>query len=54
MNPTSYRPVSLLISFLEVFEKAMYIRLTEHFYSSKLLVANHFHFRKGVAISGQF
>jgi len=30
MNPTNYRPISLLTSFLKVFEKALYIRVNEH------------------------
>ena len=34
MSPTSYRPISLLTSFLKVFEKVLYIRLTEHFYNN--------------------
>jgi len=38
MNSTIYRPISLLTSFSKVFEKALYIRLTEHFNSNKLLV----------------
>jgi len=49
MNPTNYRPMSLLTSFSKVFEKALYIRLTEHFYSNKLLVGNQCGFRKGIA-----
>jgi len=49
MNSTNYRPISLLTSFSEVFEKASYITLTEHFNSNKLLVGNQFGFRKGVA-----
>jgi len=49
MNSTNYRPISLLPSFSEVFEKALYIRLTEHFNSNKLLVGNQFRFRKCVA-----
>ena len=49
MNPTNYRPISLLTSFLKVFEKALYIRLTEHFNIHKLLVGNKFGFRKGIA-----
>jgi len=49
MNPTNYRPILLLTSFLKVFEKPLYIRLSEHFYSSKLLVGNQFGFRKDIA-----
>ena len=49
MNPTNYRPISLLTSFSKVFEKALYIRLNEHFNSNKLLVGNQFVFRKGIA-----
>jgi len=49
MNPTNYRPISLLTSFSMVFEKALYIRLNEHFNSNKLLVGNQFGFRKGIA-----
>jgi len=49
MNPTNYRPISLLTSFSKIFENSLYIRLTEHFNSNKLLVGNQFGFRKGVA-----
>ena len=49
MNPTNYMPISLLTSFSKVFEKALYITLTEHLNSNKLLVGNHFGFRKGMA-----
>jgi len=49
MNPTNYRPISLLTSFLKVFEKALYIRLTEHLNTNNLLVGNQFGFRKGIA-----
>jgi len=49
MNPTNYRPISLLTSFSLVLEKALYIRLTEHCNSNKLLVGNQFGFRKGIA-----
>ena len=49
MNPTNYRPISLFTSFLKVFERALYIRKTEHFYSNNLLVGNQIGFRKGVA-----
>ena len=34
---------------MKVFEKALYIRLTEHFNTNKLLVGNQFGFRKGIA-----
>jgi hypothetical protein len=33
----------------KVFEKALYIRLIEHFNANKLLVGNQFGFRKGIA-----
>ena len=49
INPTNYRPISLLTSFSMVFEKALYIWLTEHFNTNKLLVGNQFGFKKGVA-----
>ena len=49
MNPTNYRPISLLTSFSKLFGRALYIRLMKHFYSNKLLVGNHFGFRKGIA-----
>jgi len=49
MNPTNYRPISLLASFSKVFEIALYIRLSEHIYSNKLLVGNQFDFGKGIA-----
>ena len=34
MNPTNYRPISLSASFAKVFEKALYIGLTEHICSN--------------------
>jgi len=49
MNPTNYRLISLMTSFLKVFEKVLCIRLTEHFNTNKLLVENQFGFRKGIA-----
>lgn len=49
MKPTNYRAVSLLTFCSKVFETAVYIRLTERFYSNKLLMANQFGFRKGEA-----
>jgi len=48
MNPTNYRPILLLTSFSKVFEKPLYFRLSEHFYSSKLLVGNQYGFRKDI------
>jgi len=42
MNPTNCRPISLLTSFLKAFEKALCIRLTEHFNTNKLIVGNQF------------
>ena len=49
INPTNYGPISLLTSFSKVFEKALYIRLTEHCNTNKLLVGNQFGFRWGIA-----
>jgi hypothetical protein len=49
MNPTVYRPTLLMTSFSKVFEKALYIRLTEHFFSNKLLMGNQFGCRKCAA-----
>ena len=44
-----YRSISLLTSFLKVFEKALYIRVIDHLNTNNLLVGNHFGFRKGTA-----
>ena len=52
MNPTNYRPLSLLTSFSKVFEKALYTRLTDHLNTNKLLVAKQYGFRKGGATEG--
>ena len=49
MNPTNYRPISLLTSFWKVLGKALFIRLTEYFNTNNLLVGNQFGFRKGTA-----
>jgi len=49
MNPTNYRPISLLTSFSKVYKKALYIRVTEHLNTNNLLVGNQFGFRKGTA-----
>jgi len=49
MIPTNYRPISLLTSFLKVFEKCLFIRLIEYFNTNKLLVEKQFDFRKGTA-----
>jgi len=48
MNSADYRPISLLTSFSKVFEKTLYIRVTEHL-NNNLLVGNQFGFRKGTA-----
>jgi len=47
MNPTNYRPISLLTSFSKVFKKALYIRVTEHLNTNNLLFGNQFGFRRG-------
>jgi len=49
INLTNYRPITLLISFSKVFEKALLNGLTAHFNTNKLLVGNQFGFRKGIA-----
>ena len=50
MNPTNYRPISLLTSFSKDLEKTFFfLRLTEHFNTNNLLVGNQFGFRKGTA-----
>ena len=49
MDPTNYRPISLLTSFLKVFEKALYIRVNKHLNTNNLKVGNQFRFRKGTA-----
>ena len=38
-----------MTSFSKVFEKALYIRVTEHLNTNNLLVGNKFGFRKGTA-----
>jgi hypothetical protein len=48
MNIANYRPISLLTSFLKVFEKAMYTRFIEHLDSDKILVKEQFGFRKNL------
>jgi len=52
MNSTNCRPISLLNPPSKVFKNALYIRLTEHFNSSKLPVGNQFGFRKGLVTEG--
>jgi len=49
MNPTNYRPTLLMTFFSKVFETALYVTLTEHFYSNKLLMGNQFGCRKCAA-----
>ena len=49
INLTNYRPITLLTSFSKVFEKALFIRLTENFNTNNLLVGNQIGFRKGTA-----
>jgi hypothetical protein len=48
-NPSNYRPTSLLTCFSKVFEKALYIKLTEHINNSNILVGLQFGFRKKLA-----
>ena len=48
-NYTNYRPISLLTSFSKIFEKAIYIRLTEYLLNNKVLSDSQYGFRKGLA-----
>jgi len=48
-NPSNYRPISLLTSFSKVFEKALYVKLTEHINNNDILVGQQFGFRKRLA-----
>ena len=48
-NYTNYRPISLLISYSKVFEKAIYTRLTEYLINNNLLVENQYGFQKGLS-----
>lgn len=48
-NPSNYRPILLLTSFSKVFEKALYIRLTEHI-NNNMLVRQKFGIRKRLAM----
>jgi len=48
-NYTNYRPISLLTSFSKIFEKAIYIRLTEYLLNNKILSDSQYGFRKGLA-----
>jgi hypothetical protein len=49
MKAANYRPVSLLTLFSKVFEKTMYIRLTEHFNINKILVKQQCGFKENLA-----
>jgi hypothetical protein len=48
-NYTNYRPISLLTSFSKIFEKAIYIRLTEYLLNNKMLSDSQYGFWKGLA-----
>jgi hypothetical protein len=45
INISNHRPISLLISFSNVFEKVLHIRLSEHIKSNNILVEAQFGFR---------
>jgi len=44
-NISNYRPISLLISFSNVFEKVLHIRLSEHISNNSILVEEQFGFK---------
>jgi hypothetical protein len=46
----NYRPVSLLMDFLEVLEKVMYNRFSHHKHSNNILLTEQFGFRQGKSI----
>ena len=48
-NYSNYRPISLLISFSKIFEKAIYIRLTEYLLNNQILSDSQYGFWKGMA-----
>jgi retron-type reverse transcriptase len=48
-NYSNYRPISLLTSFSKIFEKAIYIRITEYLINNKILSDGQYGFRKGLA-----
>ena len=46
INATNYRPMSLLISFSNIFEQIIYKRLITHFTSNNIFMNSQFGFRK--------
>jgi len=44
---TNYRPISLLMVFSKVLEKAMHSRLSQHLHMNNVLVTEQYSFRKG-------
>jgi hypothetical protein len=46
-NVTNYKPISLLMVFSKVFEKAMHSRLSQHLHTNNTLVPEQHGFRKG-------
>jgi hypothetical protein len=44
-NISNYRPISLLISLSNIFEKVLHIRLSEHINNKNILVEEQFGFR---------
>jgi len=45
---TNYRPISLLMVFSKVLEKAMHSRLSQHLHTNNILVTEQYSFRKAI------
>jgi len=44
---SDYRPISLLLTFAKIFEKAMYSRLSQHLQTNNILAPEQYTFKKG-------
>jgi hypothetical protein len=46
---TNYRPVSLLVVFSKVLEKAVHCRLSQHLHSNNIVLIEQYSFKKGIS-----
>jgi hypothetical protein len=51
---SNYRPISLLIAFSKIFEKVMYLRVSDFSNSNNILASEQFGFRKNVSTDRAF